>query len=68
MVAQINACGMFKKQLKMAGVPEWLRQKDKEMIEIEEAYMELLVDKWIYYARVASTRSFFYQNFNDVLY
>ena len=30
--------------LRFAWLSEWLRQKDKEMIEMEEAYMELLVD------------------------
>jgi len=30
--------------LRVAWLPEWLRQKDKEMIEMEEAYMEILVD------------------------
>jgi len=29
--------------LRFAWLSEWLRQKDKEMIEMEEAYMKLLV-------------------------
>jgi len=30
--------------LRFAWLSEWLRQEDKEMIEMEEAYMDLLVD------------------------